>query len=48
MMYQYFVKVVPTVYMKTDGEVSATFLEYYPNSFSRKADEHFFGLVGRL
>lgn len=22
MMYQYFVKIVPTIYMKTDGEVS--------------------------
>lgn len=23
MMYQYFVKIVPTIYVKTDGEVSA-------------------------
>lgn len=25
MMYQYFVKIVPTIYVKTDGEVSPTF-----------------------
>lgn len=26
MMYQYFVKIVPTIYMKTDGEVSLNVL----------------------
>lgn len=28
MMFQYFVKVVPTVYMKVDGEVSLQELRY--------------------
>ncbi len=29
MMYQYFVKIVPTIYVKTDGEVSADLAEIY-------------------
>lgn len=30
-MYQYFVKIVPTIYVKTDGEVSLNALHPSPN-----------------
>lgn len=36
MMYQYFVKIVPTIYVKTDGEVSPEFYRFYIYHISLK------------
>lgn len=39
MMYQYFVKIVPTVYVKTDGEVSSTDADPDIDLLSLRCDE---------